>query len=91
MSGYIRWRGGKLATPIRDMLMSPEYNGVVFHCEDKKHAESSRYAALMLKWRYKYDLKTARRGSDLIVYKEGWDYEPENMEVTITRGSEVLD
>lgn len=61
--------GGKIATPVRNMLQSTVYNGVIFHCEDVKHAETTRTAALTLRLRNDYNYKTHRHGSDLIVYK----------------------
>lgn len=81
-------KGGKVATPIREMLDSPVYNGVVFHCEDERHAETVRFDALVLKWRCEYDIHTAKRGSNLIVYKDGWEYEPENTDVVIFRDTD---
>lgn len=67
--------GGKIATPVREMISSREFNGVIFRCASPKHAETTRTAALTLKLRNDYDIKTSRKGSDLIVYKDnGIDY-----------------
>lgn len=67
--------GGKIATPVREMLSSRTYNGVIFQCESPEHAETTRTAALTLKLRNDYDIKTSRKGSNLIVYKDnGIDY-----------------
>jgi len=78
--------GGKVATPVRDMLESLEYNSVIFHCEDDEHAETIRMDALMLRWRYRYPYKTSRKGNRVIVYKDGYEYEPNCFEVKVTRG-----
>lgn len=67
--------GGKIATPVREMISSREFNGVIFRCSSPKHAETTRTAALTLKLRNNYDIKTSRKGNDLIVYKDnGIDY-----------------
>ena len=29
-------KGGKIATPVRDMLASDVFNGVVFRCSDER-------------------------------------------------------
>lgn len=78
--------GGKVATPVREMLSSDVYNGVVFHCEDGEHAERTRIAALILRTRNNYSYKTARRGDRLIVYKDEFNYEPVTFDVEIERG-----
>ena len=80
-------KGGKIATPVRDMLSSEVYNGVVFHCEDNQHAETTRLAALILRGRNNYTFNTHRNGKDLIVYKDGWDYEPQTFGVDISKRS----
>lgn len=74
-----------MATPVREMLSSLLYNAVAFHCEDGKHAETIRMDALMLAKRNNYSLKTAKRGKRMIVYKNGWQDDPCNFDVTITR------
>ena len=67
--------GGKIATPVREMISSRDFNGVIFRCSSPKHAETTRTAALTLKLRNNYDIRTSRKGSDLIVYKgDGIDY-----------------
>lgn len=68
--------GGKIATPVRDMLSSSIYNGVVFECEDAKAAERTRTAALVLRGRNNYDYHTRRSGKNLIVYKGDDTEEP---------------
>ena len=78
-------KGGKVATPVRTMLSSLNYNGVAFHCEDAKHAETIRMDALMLAHRNNYDISTTKRGSRLIVYKDGWKDEPCIFDVDISR------
>ncbi len=60
--------GGKIATPIRDMLDNSDFNGVIFKFENAKKVENGRYAALMLKHRNDYNYKTKKDGSDLLVY-----------------------
>lgn len=62
-------KGGKIATPIREMLDSPFYNGVIFRCRDVKQAETTRMAALILRGRYHYDYRTSRKSNNLVVYK----------------------
>ena len=67
--------GGKIANPVREMIASEVYNGVIFRCGSPEHAETTRTAALTLKLRNDYSIKTNRRGGDLIVYKDdGIDY-----------------
>ena len=61
--------GGKVATPIREMMENPDYSAVIFHCGTPEYAETTRIAALTLKLRNNYDIKTSRRGSDLVVYE----------------------
>lgn len=61
--------GGKVATPVREMLSSELYNGVIFECNDGRAAERTRTAALVLRGRNQYDYHTRRRGNKLIVYK----------------------
>lgn len=61
--------GGKVATPVREMLSSDIYNGVVFKCDDVKAAERTRTAALVLRGRNRYEYRTRRCGNNLIVYK----------------------
>lgn len=61
-------KGGKIATPIREMLASDVYNGVIFHCDSVEAAEVTRITALVLRGRNNYEYKTSRRGDDLIVY-----------------------
>ena len=79
--------GGKVATPIREMLADISYNCVNFHCEDPEHAETIRLDALMLAKRNNYDLCTHRNGKDLIVYKEGYaEYDPSPIHVDVRRG-----
>lgn len=63
-------RGGRVATPIREMLASNIYDGVIFHCDNVRSAESTRIAALVLRERNGYDYHTARRDNDLIVYRD---------------------
>lgn len=65
--------GGKIATPIRDMLSSDLYNGVIFHCGSRERAESTRDAAIVLKHRNDYEYRTKRNGNDMIVYVGGID------------------
>lgn len=65
--------GGPVANPIREMIDSNWKEGVIFRCGSKEKAESSRYAALMLKRRNGYSYKTMRKGSVLTVYKDGAD------------------
>lgn len=78
-------RGGKIADPIREMLKSDDYNGVIFRCDDAEQAETVRMAALMLRWRNKYPFKTSVRDSKAIVYKEGYEYEPECFQVNMPK------
>ena len=73
--------GGKIATPIREMLSSPLYNGVIFHCGSRERAEATRDAALVLKHRNKYDYRTKRNGNDMIVYVGGIDDDIEGFDV----------
>ena len=72
MKGMLQ--GGKLATPIREMLNSKRYDGVVFHCDDPQHAEAIRISVLILRNRNGYSYKTRRRDNDLYVYKGNPDY-----------------
>lgn len=65
--------GGPVANPIREMLDSSHKDGVIFECSDAKRAETTRYAALMLKKRNGYSYKTMRKGSTLTVYKNDVD------------------
>jgi len=60
--------GGKISTPIREMLDSDIYNGVVFHCEDPEHAEATRISALVARQRDRALFRTSRMGNDLVVY-----------------------
>lgn len=69
-------RGGKIATPIRTMLDSEIYNGVVFHCDDDGAAETVRMAALMLRRRNNYTYRTTKRKNGLVVYKGNDTDEP---------------
>lgn len=62
-------KGGKIATPIREMLATKLYNGVMFCCENAGAAEKVRMAALMLKKRNGYSYHTTKRGNSLVVYK----------------------
>lgn len=67
--------GGKIATPVREMISSRDFNGVIFRCNSPKHAETTRTAALTLKLRNDYEIRTSRKGENLIVYKDnGIDY-----------------
>lgn len=68
--------GGKIATPIREMLKSDLYNGVAFQCVDEEHAETTRIAALTLRLRNNYEYKTTRNQNVMTVYKDGYEYEP---------------
>lgn len=61
--------GGAMATPIRRMLKSREYNGVVFQCGTEERAERARTAALIFRRRNDYDYKTSRTSTNLLVYK----------------------
>lgn len=71
--------GGPVANPIRDMLCSNKTDGVIFNCYNEKKATNTRYAAIMLKRRNKYDYKTTQRGNILTVYKPNIDpYELHN-------------
>lgn len=72
-NGNGRRGGGPIADPIREMVADPECDGAVFHCEDVKQAENTRYAAIMLKHRNGFSFKTTRRGHVLIVYKNDAD------------------
>ena len=74
-------KGGKIATPVRDMLASDIYNGVVFRCNDERAAETVRMAALMLKKRNGYDIRTTRRNNNMVVYKGEDTEEPAWFEV----------
>ena len=76
-------KGGKVATPIRDMLSSELYNGVIFHCGTRERAETTRVAALVLKGRNKYEYRTRRNGTDMIVYKGGLDDDIEGFDVNL--------
>lgn len=69
-------RGGKIATPIRKMLDSELYNGVIFRHDDVRAAETTRMAALMLRNRNNYDIHTTKRGNDIVVYKGSDTEEP---------------
>ena len=72
--------GGPVADPIREMLNSSRRDGVIFHCQDGNKAETTRYAALMLKRRNGYSYKTMRKDNVLMVYKTGMDpYELHNV------------
>ena len=62
-------KGGKIITPVRKMLGSDAYDSVSFYCESEDHAESIRVAALMLKYRHRYDIHTKRSGTVLTVYR----------------------
>lgn len=71
--------GGPVANPIREMLSTKKKDGVIFHHEDEHKAETTRYAALMLKRRNGYSYKTMRKGDMLVVYKPEVDpYELHN-------------
>lgn len=61
--------GGTMATPIRNMLKSREFNGVMFRCGTEERAERARNAALIFKRRNNYDYKTSRTSTNLLVYK----------------------
>lgn len=65
--------GGPIANPIRDMVNNPNCDGVIFECKYSEKAETTRYAAYMLKHRNGYNYKTTRRKNILIVYKKGTD------------------
>lgn len=73
--------GGPVANPIREMLDSLYKDGVIFDCSNEKRAETTRYAALMLKQRNGYSYKTMRRGNTLTVYKN--DADPYELHGTI--------
>lgn len=73
--------GGPVANPIRQML-DGKADGVIFTCDDAKAAETTRYAALMLKRRNGYSYKTMRKDNQLTVYKPGSD--PYELHGTIT-------
>lgn len=74
-------KGGKIATPVREMIGSPLYNGVRFHCDNERAAEGVRMAALMLRKRNGYDIRTTKRGSSMVVYKGPDTDEPEWFDV----------
>jgi len=80
-------KGGKIATPIREMLDSVIYNGVVFKCNDDRAVETVRMAALMLKKRNGYEYHTTKRDKNLVVYK-GCDTD-EPMWFDVLDGGEV--
>lgn len=65
--------GGPIADPIRDMLDDTYCDGVIFECKSADKAETTRYAAYMLKHRNGYSYKTTRRKNYLTVYKKGAD------------------
>lgn len=65
--------GGPIADPIREMVESNWKEAVIFNCSSDQKAETSRYAALMLKRRNGYSYKTMRKGNVLTVYKEDAD------------------
>lgn len=65
--------GGPVANPIRTMLDGKNHEGVIFECDSEKRAETTRYAAIMLKRRNGYDYRTSRRGNDLLVYRNDAD------------------
>ena len=68
MSNLGKKYGGKISTPIREMMANKNIDGVIFHCEDPEHAESVRISALTAKTRDKFDFHTTRMGDNLIVY-----------------------
>lgn len=70
--------GGPICDPIRDMIRSRLYDGVIFHCKDDEKAERTRTTALLLKRRNGYDYRTMRRGNRLFVYKG--EYDPDTFE-----------
>lgn len=65
--------GGPVANPIREMLDSKYRDGVIFECDTDEKAETTRYAALMLKRRNGYSYKTTRKANRLTVYKDDID------------------
>lgn len=72
-------RGGKLVTPLRDAMSSPEFDGVVFRCSSRAEAEKVRISTIVAKQRNKMDIRTHRQGNDLVAYKNGTDlYEATN-------------
>lgn len=83
-------KGGKVATPIREMLGSLMHNCVEFSCEDDEHAETIRMDALMLARRNNYDISTHRYGSTLMVYKDYYaQYNPSPIHVDVFRGRDI--
>lgn len=69
-----RQRGGKYATPIRDMLKDEHLDGVVFVCDDPKHAETVRVCSLILKERNGYEYKTSVRDNRALIFKYERDW-----------------
>ena len=65
--------GGPIANPIRGMIDDPSCDGVIFECKSADKAETTRYAAYMLKHRNDYEYKTTRRKNFLVVYRKGRD------------------
>ena len=71
MSGTKQQRGGKYATPIRNMLKDNNLDGIIFQCDDADHAESVRVCTLVLKERNGYDYKTSVHKNLAMIFKEG--------------------
>lgn len=66
----VKCRGGKYATPIRQMLDDVYCDGVIFHCKDEREAESVRVCTLIFKERNGYDYKTTVYKNMAKVYKD---------------------
>ena len=64
--------GGKVSSPIRELVKTNKHSKVIFICEDEDRAESVRLSALAVRRRNKYDnLKTSLIFSNSFLDKEG--------------------
>ena len=76
--------GGKITTPIRELMKSEVFNGVIFICDSPEAAESTRLAALAVRRRNGFkELHTTRRADRIMVYKDDGDLDPATFEVNL--------
>ena len=64
---------GELAKPLRAMMDNNTCNAIVYPCKDTKQLENIRIAALVFRGRNPlYKFRTMKRGTELVIYKEEW-------------------
>ena len=65
--------GGKIISPIREVMDMEDVDGIAFKCRDKRHAEQTRMSSLVAKNRNNMSFKTHVKDEWLFICKPGVD------------------